>query len=77
MGSSECTVFNIAYHENFVDPLHFIETYASPDAEKGTFDILSSSTYAYYERSEFQYEKFKQKFYKLIPDELKSWFRYA
>lgn len=78
-GSSECTVFNIAYHKNYVDPLplHFIETYASPDAKKGTFDILSAATYVDYERAEFPYEKFKQKFYKLIPDELKAWFRHA
>lgn len=75
MGTSEYTVFNITQGRGS-KLLRCVEYYANEDAVKGTFELLSASTYADKEMSIESYDHYRTKFYNLIPDELKDWFKY-
>ena len=75
MGTSEYTVFDIIYSSR-PNLLKYVESYANSGAVKGTFELLSARTYADKEMSIESYDHYRTKFYNLIPDELKDWFKY-
>lgn len=76
-GGSNLTVFDIASYRNSTDmqPLQFVESKASSDAEKGQFELCSCCTYADTSFGSKDIDKYRSRFLSLIPEDLKAWFR--
>lgn len=76
-GNSNLTVFDIATYTNSsqLQPLQYIESKASSDAEKGKFELPSCWTYADSRFGSEDIDKYTSRFLSHIPEDLKAWFR--